>query len=268
LNPRLARPLAATLAASAIVLAALPAPSAASDTQPVRLIAFVAANAMDPFNEIIAAFENRHPGVTVVPEYAGTQVLATQAEQGAPFDVFVSDDRHHADGLAREGLVGTPELLSAGHEVVIVPKANPAQILTLRDLATKQAKIVLGDDSVPIGIYTRRVLVRAAVAYGADFPNRVLGRVVSFETNVKQVLEKVALGEADAGIVYFTDVTPKYATKVSIVPIPQRFEVEALNYIAVAAGSRNADLARDLAAFAAGPEGRAIFRRHGYDIIP
>jgi len=229
------------------------------------LIAFVAANATDPFNDLIAVFEHEHPGVRVVPEYAGTQILETQAEQGAPFDVFVSADRAHVDALARERLVTGIAPLSEGHEVIVVPKDDPAGILSLRDLAEKPAKLVLAAGNVPIGTYTRQVLARAALDYGRGFPDRVLAQAVSFESNVKQVLEKVALDEADAGIVYFTDVTPAYASKVTIVPIPQKYEVEAANYIAAAAQSRRPDLARELVALAVGPAGQAIFRRHGYD---
>ena len=235
---------------------------------PVTLIALAAANTTDPFNDVIGAFESRHPGVLVVPEYAGTQVLQTQAEQGAPFDVFVSADEQHVAALAREGLVQGVELLSEGHEVIVVPKDDPAGIRSLRDLADKPAKLVLGTDAVPIGAYTRRILAKASNDYGPDFPARVLAHAVSLETNVKQVLEKVALGEADAGVVYFTDVTPRYRDKVQIVPIPRRYEVEAANYIAVASGSKHADLARDLVATAVGSDGRLIFRRHGYDPLP
>jgi molybdenum ABC transporter molybdate-binding protein len=246
------------------------APAATGDSlpAPTTLIAFVAANAQDPFNEIVGAYEHDHPGVLVTTEFAGTQVLETQAEQGAPFDIFLSADSKHVDTLQKEGLVGPSVLVSLGHEVIVVPPGDPAGIGSLRDLADKPSKLVLGNDAVPIGIYTRQVLANAAREYGAAFPQQVLSHVVSFETNVKQVLEKVALGEADAGIVYFTDVTPAYAGKVSIIPIPQAYEVEAGNYLAVAAQSKNAQAAADFAAYATGPVGRQIFRRHGYDPLP
>lgn len=246
----------------------LPAALAYESGASVTLIALAAANSNDPFNDIIAVFEQQHPGVVVVPEYAGTQVLATQAQQGAPFDVFISADKTHVEALVQAGIVDDVALLSEGHEVIVVPKSNPAEIESLRDLAVKNAKLVLGVDTVPIGEYTRQVFAKASAEYGADFSARALRHAVSFETNVKQVLEKVALGEADAGIVYYTDVTAAYADKVTIVPIPQRFEVEAANYIAVARAGHQQLLARQLAALATGPTGRSIFRRHGYDPLP
>jgi molybdenum ABC transporter molybdate-binding protein len=234
----------------------------------VTLVVLAAANTTDPLNDIIGVFEREHPGVTVVPEYAGTQVLATQAQQGAPFDVFVSADRAHTDALAKAGLVADALPLSNGHEVIVVPKDNPAGIGSLRDLADKNAKIVLGVDTVPIGIYTRQVLAKASSDYGADFSARVLAHAVSFETNVKQVLEKVALGEADAGVVYFTDVSPAYKDKVRIIAIPQRYEVTAQNFIAAATHTRYPDFVRDLIAMATGPTGQSIFHQHGYDPMP
>jgi molybdenum ABC transporter molybdate-binding protein len=261
MKPYLSRIAIASIVACLFVSSGAPAPADPA----ITLIAFAAANATDPFNDIIGVFERDHPGVLVVPEYAGTQVLATQAQQGAPFDVFISADKPHIDALAKAGLVDGVVLLSEGHEVIVVPKDNPAGIRSLRDLADKDAKLVLGVDSVPIGEYTRQVLAKASADYGSDFASRVLAHAVSFETNVKQVLEKVALGEADAGIVYYTDVTAKYADKVLIVGIPSAYEVEAGNYVAVAHDTHQPVLARDLAALATGPVGRSIFRRHGYD---
>lgn len=263
------------IAAIVLALACALAPSAGSTADlgdattataaATTLIVLAAANTTDPLNDVIGVFERDHPGVLVIPEYAGTGVLATQAEHGAPFDAFVSADRAHVDSLAREGLIESAVALSAGHEVIVVPKDNPAGIRSLRDLAGANAKLVLGADTVPIGTYSRQVLSKASAEYGADFSARVLGHVVSFETNVKQVLEKVALGEADGGIVYFTDVTAKYRDHVTVVGIPQRFEVRAVNYIAVGAYSGHQDLARAFVLAATGQSGQSIFRRHGYD---
>ena len=266
------RSVAAATAAVLLTLALTYAPAGAwaanSGGAPGTLVVLAAANTTDPLNEIIGAFEREYPQARVIPEYAGTQVLATQAEQGAPFDVFISADSKHVAALNKEGLVGDAALLSEGHEVIVVPKDNPAHITSLRDLASKPAKLVLGVEAVPIGEYTRQILAKASKEYGAAFPARVLAQAVSLESNVKQVLEKVALGEADAGIVYFTDITPAYVHQISIVPIPQRFEVEAGNFIAVARAAHNPVLANEFAAFATGPAGRAIFRRHGYDPMP
>ncbi len=260
-------PFVATLLAAAVLAGAATGSASNAPSTNVKLIAFAAANTTDPFNDVIGAFEHDRAGVLVLPEYAGTQILETQAEQGAPFDVFISADKPHMDALRQAGLVRDVRLLSLGHEVIVVSADDRAGVKSLADLASKDVKLVIGTPTVPIGGYTRQVLAKAASAYGADFPSRVLAHVVSLETNVKQVLEKVALGEADAGIVYYTDVTPQYRADVRIVPIPSAFEVEAADYIAVAAHTGQPALAQALVDAATGPQGRAIFRRHGYDPI-
>jgi molybdenum ABC transporter molybdate-binding protein len=260
----------AVASGAAVATVGLPVgmPSAHADNSTTTLVAFIAANATDPFNDIVKEFEASHAGVDVTPEYAGTQVLETQLEQGAPADLFLSADLDHIKKLQAEGLIGDYYAVSKGHEVIVVPKDNPAGVASLQDLGTKQLKLVIGTEAVPIGAYTRQILAKAAAGYGTDFPQAALKNVVSLESNVKQILEKVALGEADAGVVYRTDVTPGYASKVTIIEIPTAYEVEATNYIAVVAKSQNARLATALVQLAVGPDGQAVFARYGYDPMP
>jgi molybdenum ABC transporter molybdate-binding protein len=255
----------AAVAAAGLPLTAAPVDA---DNAATTLVAFVAANATDPFNDIVKEFEASHADVDVTPEYAGTQVLETQLEQGAPADLFLSADLDHIKKLQGEGLVGEYYPVSMGHEVIVVPKDNPARVQSLQDLGTKQLKLVIGVEDVPIGKYTRQVFAKAAAGYGAGFPQAAFKNVVSLESNVKQILEQVALGEADAGIVYRTDVTPGYASKVDVVEIPAEYEVESTNYIAVVVKSQNARLATALVQLAIGPEGQAVFARYGYDKLP
>ncbi|HXW75916.1 MAG TPA: molybdate ABC transporter substrate-binding protein, partial [Candidatus Eremiobacteraceae bacterium] len=250
----------ATGAAAAAATIAHPMEAGRADTNATTLIALVAANATDPFNNIITDFEAAHSGVTVSAEYAGTQILETQLEQGAPADLFLSADLSHIKALQAEGLVGDYRLVAKGHEVIVVPAGNPAGISSLQDLGTKPNKLVIGVETVPIGIYTRQILDKASADYGAGFSQSVLAHAVSLESNVKQILEKVALGEADAGIVYRTDVTPDVASKVTVIDIPPQYEVEAENYIAVVTKSPHAALAGDLMSWALGSDGQAIFK--------
>lgn len=242
-------------------------PSAIYADPKSTLVALVAANATDPFNEIVKSFEDAHPEADVKPEYAGTQILETQLEQGAPADIFLSADLAHIQDLDKKGLILGYHLISKGHEIIVVPKGNPAGIASLGDLAAKPNKLVIAAENVPIGAYTRQILAKAASDFGQDFPTRVMANVVSLETNTKAVLAKVALGEADAGVVYKTDVTPSYADKVTVIEIPPKFEVEAANYIAVVKNSPNAKLAEDLVDYSIGPDGQAVFRKYGYDPI-
>ena len=229
------------------------------------MYALVAANATQPFNDMIATFQASHRGVSIQPNYTGTQILEQQLENGAPCDIFLSADLPHIRTIASEHLIEPFHLLSRLHEVVVVPKANPAHIRSLRDLANAHVKLIVGVPDVPIGIYSRTILKKADRAYGGGFQTKALANVVSFEVNVKQVLQKVVLGEADAGIVYRTDVDRDAAKAVQIIEIPRELNVPASNYIAVAVHSQNLALARAFVKEALSARGQAVFYQYGYD---
>src|SRR5207253_3535988 len=138
------------------------------------------------------------------PQYAfaGADQLAFQIQQGAPADVFAAASPKYPDQLYRQGLVEKPIPFATNTLVLIVPKSNPARIHSVTDLAKRGVRIVIGDASVPVGAYTLTVLKNLGIS------DAVLKNVVSKETDVKSVVAKVALGEADAGFVYVTDVKP------------------------------------------------------------
>ncbi|WP_167577662.1 molybdate ABC transporter substrate-binding protein [Ammoniphilus sp. YIM 78166] len=230
-----------------------------------EMFALVAANATHPFNELMETFEEQHPTVKMGATFAGTQILRTQLEQGAKADIFLSADLMHIEAVKEQGLIDEFFPVSKGHEVIVVPKGNPAAIQGLEDLGSKKVKLVIGVDNVPIGAYTREIFDNAKTGYGEDFPQRVLDNVVSFETSTKQVLQKVGLGEAQAGIVYRTDVTPDFQQKVEIVEIPKEYNVQATNYIAVTKVSPSPELAQEFLKFSLSDDGQAIFIHHGYD---
>ena len=226
--------------------------------------AFVAANATEPFNQVIQEFQSLYPGEKVQASYTGTQILYTQMEQGAPVDVFLSADEAHAQQAVAAGLIPQYFPVSRTLEVIVVPKNNPAGVTELRDLGTKPAKLVIGVPTVPIGIYTRQILGKANSQYGATFSDQVLKNVVSTETDVKQVAHKVALGEADAGIVYRTDINAELAKQVDIIAIPDAFQVIATNYVGAATHAPHPAQAQQLLDYLLGAQGKAAFAKFGY----
>jgi molybdate transport system substrate-binding protein len=131
--------------------------------------------------------------------FAGSDQLAFQIQQGAPADVFAAASPKYPELLYKQGLVEKPVAFATNTLVLIVPTSNPARIRTVDDLAKPGVKLVVGDPSVPVGAYTRTVLKNLGIS------DAVLKNVVSEETDVRGVLTKVALGEADAGFVYVTD---------------------------------------------------------------
>lgn len=228
-----------------------------------QLVVFAAASLTDAFGEIGRTFEESHPGVTVKFNFGGSQQLRTQIEQGMSADIFASADQKYMQELVDKGLMEQPRDFTANTLTIIVPKNNPAGIQSAADLANK-GKLVLAAPDVPIGKYSRRALENLAALYGPDFPKQVEKRVVSQETNVRQVVAKVALGEADAGIVYVTDISSSYRDKLATIPFPPEANVRATYPIAVVKGSKQAGLARELVNLILSPEGQKILAKYGF----
>ncbi len=226
------------------------------------LTVFAAASLRDAFGTLGATFELAHAGVQVRFSFAGSQELRAQMEHGAPADVFASADTRHMDAARSAGLVGAPTLLATNTPVIVVPADNPGRVESLADLA-KVKRLVLGAPEVPIGAYTVQILERARARFGSDFPARVQARVVSRELNVRQVLTKVVLGEADAGLVYRTDARSA-GDRVGVVEIPPEVNVVAEYPIAVGTRAPHPDLAREWISLVTGPEGQAVLVKAGF----
>jgi molybdenum ABC transporter molybdate-binding protein len=231
----------------------------------ITMEALIAANATDPFNQIITNYKKSHPSIDVKASYAGTQVIQTQLENGSPADLFLSANLSHIQQVQKEGLVKSFYKVSNNHEVIIVPKNNPAHITSIEDLATKHPKLIIGVDNVPIGQYTRQIFKNVAKVKGNDFDKKVMGNVVSTETNVKQILEKIALGEGDAGIVYVTDVTKSYQDKVTIIPISKKYNLTSTNYIAVPIHAPHKKQAEAFLNYILSSNGQDVFKQFHYD---
>src|SRR5262245_42559008 len=197
---------------SSIVLALLVAvivlPNRSAQPGPT-LTVFAAASLTDAFGKIGRQLEQEHPGLKVRFNFGGSNQLALQPESGAQADVFASADLAWMDHVAQRGLLGgDPRPFANNRLVVIVPRTNPARIGGLQDLAKHGVKLILAAESVPAGKYSRTILKNLSrlPGYGSDYPRRVLANLVSEEENVRGVVSKVQLGEADAGICYRSDV--------------------------------------------------------------
>jgi molybdate transport system substrate-binding protein len=232
-----------------------------------ELTIFTAASLTDAFKEMAAQIEQANPGTKLTFNFAGSPTLRTQLAQGARADVFASADEPNMYGAEKDGTIsGEPQIFARNLLVVVVPAKNPAGIHTLQDLTKPKLKLVLTNKDVPAGNYARQALEKMSQdpTYGPDFARRVLTNLVSEETNVKQVASKVQLGEADAGIVYSTDVTPALRSAVRVIEIPPEFNVSAKYPIAAVKGAGNETGARAFIAYVLSPVGQAILARHGF----
>jgi molybdate transport system substrate-binding protein len=224
------------LIAAALVLLGSAATTRAEDSR--ELTVFAAASLRESLEDLAKTFEAKNPGVKVHLNLAGSQELRTQIENGARVDVFASADQKHMAALVKANMVAAPRVFARNTPVIIVPRDNPAKV-TAFDQLPKAKKIVIGVPEVPIGAYTLQILDRA----GADFKQKVVANVASRELNVRQVLAKVGLGEADAGVVYRTDAIAA-KDRVEIIEIPAKVNVVAEYPVAVLTKAPEAAAAR------------------------
>jgi molybdate transport system substrate-binding protein len=230
-----------------------------------ELIVFAAASLTEPFTDMGKRLEMSHPGLKVIYNFGGSQALRTQLEQGAHADIFVSADAVQMDSAAKSGVVqGEMPMFVKNRLVVIVPKANPGKVTEFRDLARPGLKVDLANSKVPVGNYSRQAFNKASADYGTDFEKQVLANIVSEEENVKQVVTKIQLGEADAGVVYVSDVTPRVSKDVLTVPIPEAYNQIASYPIALTRGVKNRVAAEAFMAFVLSAEGQAILKAHNF----
>jgi len=230
------------------------------------LVVFAATSLRDVFTTVGEAFERTHPGVRVTFNFAGTQELMTQVEHGGTPDVFASADLRHMDALVRAGRARAPTVFARNRLVLVVAREAAGAIRSLADLP-KAGRVVIGGPEVPVGRYTTQALDRASKVLGADFRARVEARVVSRELNVRQVLAKVRLGEADAGFVYRTDALP-VGGELGLVELPAEVDVRAEYTLAITTDARHPMLAAAWLDLVLGPVGQRALAAAGFEVAP
>jgi molybdate transport system substrate-binding protein len=234
----------------------------------VTLNVFAAASLTAAFGELAADFSVTNPGVLIVYNFAGSNQLAQQIVEGAPADVFASANAAQMNVAIEVGRItsGTAQIFVRNQLVVVTPAENPAGITTLQDLARPGVKVVFAAEAVPVGQYSLDFLDKAEAAgsLGAGYKEAVLANIVSYEENVRAVLTKVTLGEADAGIVYTSDVTLGASDEVQRMEIPADLNTIASYPIAPLTTSANPVLAQAFIDYVLSPAGQEILVKHGF----
>lgn len=232
--------------------------------QAANLTVFAAASLTDAFTELGKAFDAKTGNKTTF-QFAGSQALRTQIENGAKADVYASANAAQFDPLVKSGLVAAGQPFVSNKLAIIAPKGS-TKVITMKDLVKPGLKIVIADKTVPVGDYTRRMLaaIDKSGSYGKDFSARFLKNVVSEEPNVRQVALKVQLGEADAAVVYNTDVTPTLKPLVRVIALPTRFNQNASYPIGTLKASANAEAARAFVAYVLSNDGQKILKKWGF----
>ena len=251
------------------------AASPAAETAPAEfpadggaLTVFAAASLTATFEQIKSDLEAANPGLTITYNFAGSPALVTQLIEGAQADVFASASRTQMTNAVEAGVIaGDPEVFTRNRLTVVVPADNPAGIESAADLADEGIDLVLAAPEVPVGQYARESACKMAgdaATYGESFLDGFAGNIVSYEDSVKAVLTKVQLGEAEAGIVYTTDITADVAADVLQIEIPPDVNIVATYPIAPVEGG-DAALADAFIAYVLGPAGQATLAEFGFE---
>jgi molybdate transport system substrate-binding protein len=233
--------------AAALLAAGLIVSGAAAQSSTYRPTVYAAASLTDAFPKI---------GPSAKYSFAGSNTLAAQIRQGAPADVFASANMSLPRGLYHDHLCSKPVVFTRNALVLIVPTSNPAHIRSVYDLRRNGVKLVIAAENVPVGAYTRQALKNLRLT-------SVLKNVVSEESDVREVLAKVALAEGDAGFVYSTDART-VPGKVKTIRLPARGKPDVQYGICVVSASEHKPAAQAFVKRVLAPRGQRILRHYGF----
>ena len=241
----------------------------ATTTAKTTLNVFAAASLTESFKAIVTKYQQAHPNITIKLNFAGSQILEQQIASGAGADVFASADQVNMKKASDAGLVGTAQVFVKNRLTVIIPAGNPGKINSLKDLARKGVKIDIEAPAVPAGKYSLQALDKMAQSsdYGPAYESAVKANFVSQETDVKSVVNKVQLGEVDAGFVYVTDVTTAVTSKLKMITIPDNFNVIAQYPIAVTKSSAHASDAQAFVQYVLSSPGQDVLQQYHFIVL-
>ena len=230
------------------------------------LTILAASSLTDAFGELGEIFEEQNEWVEVKQSFGASSDLLAQIQQGAPADVFASAAEEEMNTADKDGLVaGKPEVFVMNREVIMVPKDNPANIESLRDLARPSVKLVLAQKDVPAADYAVEILSKANAKYGDDFEKDVLSNVVSREADVRASVNRVVVGDADATFGYASDYTPDIRDRVRVIPIPPDLNIVATYPIAALKDAKDPGLAKKWVDLVTSKEGQRVLEKWNFE---
>ncbi|MBM2810101.1 MAG: molybdenum transporter substrate-binding protein [Chloroflexi bacterium] len=267
----------ASIAFALVLSSACNAPRMTAPTSPVQprtlsgeIIVFAASSLTNAFGEIGERFRLANPAVVMTFNFASSSQLVTQIDQGATADIFASADQAQMDRARVAGRIAGPDRVFATNRlVVITPVGNPGDVRGPADLAKAGLRVVTSQPDVPVGAYLQAMLdtIDRSQQFGTGFKNRVNANVVSQEANVRQIVGKVQLGEADAAIVYKTDVTPLVAPRVRSFEVPDEFNTVVSYPVAPVTKGPNPSVADAFSAFLLSPAGQSVLAKWSFSPV-
>ncbi len=253
-------PLLRTIKLSFFLLIFMLATGCAADSQTITI--FAASSLTDAFSELATAYEAENPEIDVLLNFAGSSQLAAQLQEGIVGDIFASANPAQMAAVIKTGRISADSVqtFATNWLTLIVPSDNPANLTTFEELAKPNVQLILAARGVPVRVYTDEMVARVS---SETFSPNFYNNLVSEEDNVRVVVAKIALGEADAGIVYVSDVTADIASRVQAIAIPAEQNVLATYPIAPLTDANNPALAQQFIDFVLSEKGQAILARWG-----
>jgi molybdate transport system substrate-binding protein len=231
------------------------------------LTVFCGAGLTGALTEVGWIYENQS-NMSIKFNFDGVPALRAQIEQGAYADALISANLKHMNALKSEGFIDNQsvKIFARNKVAIIVPNDNPANITDLKDLAVPGIKILMGIKDLPAGDYALMVLEKLAAdpEYGPSYRESVLANVVSQETTVNRIVSKVALGEADAGFAFISDVSPQMRGKVTRILIPDKYNVVGDFPVGVLSQSKYPQESKALIDVLMSKEGQSILDKYGF----
>ena len=256
--------------AIAVLLALLVLSPAGLAVETDELTVFAAASLTGAFGEIGQIYEDE-TNMSVAFNFDGSQSLRTQIENGAYADVLALANNKQMNALKKSGLMNNSSIniFTRNKIALIIPRDNPAGIKNLSDLAKPDLKIVIGTRDVPVGDYALQIIDKLAndSAYGPDYREKVMDNVISQETTVSYIVTKLALGEADVGFAYVSDVTRDLASRVDKIEIPDEYNVVAEYPIGLLEDCRYPVQARKFIDLVRSDEGSSVLEKYGFSPV-
>lgn len=225
-----------------------------------EITVFAASSMTESMKEIKQKFEKNNPDTNIILNLDSSSRLRTQIENGVKADVFISASEKHCKKLKEKGIIDNKEKLLSNSMVLIVPSDNPANIENLNDLRNK-CDLVIAQREVPAGDYALKILDNLNNEYGKDYKEKVLNNVVSKENNVKQVLAKVVLKEAQAAFVYSSDITDNIKNKVRVIDIPKDYNINAVYFYSLL---KNSDDGLKFYKYLKSEQSKVVFEKYGF----
>ena len=236
------------------------------DQSQVRV--FAASSLREVFLEARSEFQPSNPSIVVDFNFGGSSMLRTQLELGGGADVFASADGRQMSLAEKAGVVSQNSITFAKNRLAVATSVDNTRVMAMQDLARDEVRLVLAQPEVPIGAYAREVLdnMSEIPKFGEDYIDKVLSNVISLEINVSQIIGKIAIGEADAGVVYSTNLVSGVGEKLKSIPMPHEINVEASYFIAVTSETESPEAAEAFIDYLLSPKGQALLTKYGFGL--